>query len=145
MTDNGLAALAAALLSFDWADVTRTNEVTTEADRPNRVFISEVDTDAFAAAILDALPPDWCGHGTEMERWAAAYNRAVEEEIATLRAELDGLVEIVSVIGGPLDVCVMEVDAGGPVCRTHYSQPVDEACYFVHQARAALAAAKETP
>jgi hypothetical protein len=47
--------LAAALEAVPWDDYTRTTEVTTPEDAPNRVYDSEVDMAAFAAAILAAL------------------------------------------------------------------------------------------
>jgi hypothetical protein len=43
--------LARALEQVRWGDYTRTNEITTDADAPNRVFESEVDVLAFADAI----------------------------------------------------------------------------------------------
>jgi hypothetical protein len=103
MTDNGLAALAAALETV----LLRWNR---DCEGPEgwRRFSGD-----YAAAILAALPPDWCGHTKELF-WKQAdmeadrdnenatlradlahCERAWEDagtEIATLRAALDGLV-----------------------------------------------------
>jgi hypothetical protein len=135
MTDNGLAALAAALRTI-LSD-----------------FDQEPDDEYMAVAVpmfLSLLPPDWCGHGAyeaEMERlWA--LDRAT---VATLRADaaatIDRWAEALSEIAtlrAALDEIARELH------RWHVEHRVGHRPYFEDcespycvLARAALATAKE--
>jgi hypothetical protein len=88
--DPRIAALAAALHSM-----AACQHWETRPNRPvgrDRPCPQQLNHEREAATILAALPNDWCGHNSLNEGFLINELSVAEDEIATLRAALDGLV-----------------------------------------------------
>jgi hypothetical protein len=98
MTDNGLAPLAAALAARHRGKHERIEQGPDEHNLHAAVIPEPCDAERHreeAAAILAALPDDWCGHAAEALDREAFIGRQWAE-IARLRAALAKLVEAAS-------------------------------------------------
>jgi hypothetical protein len=127
--DPRLAPLAAALIAAD-AKLRRPADGTTRL----RHRVGQYWFRDYAAAILAALPPDWCGHADEI-----AYQKSVVESlhvgmdnalatIATLRAVEQAARDV-------WDTCPASYDPADPLVIQH--------AHALNVLRAALAQAKE--
>ena len=105
MNDNGLAALAAVLAPLLPQHQEGSGGYPHQSSHRTWTVYDWMAPDALAAAILAALPPDWCGHiGVEEVIAQAQHDAACRDElarqqnreIARLRAALAKLVEAAS-------------------------------------------------